>query len=57
MEFDLNCKVEVDGREGVVVRTNIFGLRKSKGVEVEFGDGFRKLYIDKQMSCIRECNH
>ena len=42
MEFDLNCKVEVDGREGVVVRTNIFGLRKSKGVEVEFDDGFRK---------------
>lgn len=57
MGFELNCRVEVDGQEGTVVRTNVFGIKKSQGVAVEFDNGVRKLFIDKQMECIAECNH
>ena len=57
MGFELNCRVEVDGQEGIVIRTNILGLKRSQGVEVEFDNGVRRLYIDKQLSCIHECNH
>ena len=56
MGFELNCRVEVDGQIGTIVRTNVFGVKKSQGVAVEFDNGVRKLFIDKQMECITQCN-
>jgi hypothetical protein len=50
-------KVEVDGKQGVIVRSNVFGLKNSKGVVVQFKDGRRKMYINKQMKCICEGEH
>lgn len=51
----LGCKVEVDGKMGTVVRTNVFRLSSSNGVVVEFVDGSRKMFINDQMKCISEC--
>lgn len=54
-KMKLNCKVEVNGRKGTIVRLNVLGLSSSNGVVVLFEDGTRRMFINKQMSCIRDC--
>ena len=51
----LNCKVEVNGKMGTIVRVFVLGLYSSRGVVVQFTDGTRKMYINSQMNSISEC--
>ena len=44
-KMKLNCKVEVNGKMGTIVRVFVLGLYSSRGVVVQFTDGTRKMYI------------
>lgn len=55
MTLCIDCRVEVNGKMGKIVRTKVLGLAESKGVVVEFDDGTRRMFINEQMDCI--CEH
>ena len=54
MTLSLDCRVEVDGKMGKVIRTSVLGLSSSKGVVIQYDDGSTRMFINEQMDCIRE---